>query len=1137
MPFPFTFPFAFDYKGQWLDGWTHRIKLAIDHTKFDSSQTHFPMLIHLSASCGASSQDMSRVFDEVGANSLKIAVTTEDGEELYVEVEKWDNGNEEAWLWVSKSGWSISSTGDTILYLYYDNDHADNSTYVGAPNSTPAENVWDSYFKFVSHMQDDPDTSHIRDSTGNDLDGTKKGANEPRETNRNVLHFDGSIASNINCGAIHNAAAKLWVDFWFKLDDDFDSGVAGTQFLFGKYLGADDWLTLELIGNDGRMRFWKRDGGGNSFAEATIQNSWNGGQWYHVLFSISSANGMRWIIDGGTPITDADTSALCDGANFIIGDVTDPGNGSGFKGVIANVVVGTDDLSEAEEAALYAGTAPGDEVNYWYADEGTGTNIVDYGSGGNNGTADTNTSWQTLSAESPPVRYDGKLGDAQDFDGLDDYINLGNNAELNFTTSDFTIEAWIKPTASGVQYSIFTKGYPGAAGRGYEFYLSDNTRLWLCTHQAGASQYAYGNVRTWLNQWYHVVCVRDGATGRIYVDGADDKDAGINLVDPATSAVEEIIGAYYSKAHLFLDGLIDEVRVSAAARSAAWIKASYESERDNLVSFTIEGYPDPEHRVRIAFPADPLADSPTWNDVSSDLISFSPKRGRQHQLDRFEAGVATILLDNEAGNYWPKKTDGEHYPFVKLRRRVNIRSIYNGTLYDLYTGFVTRWKPGWLVPEAQLHPVMTLSCADAQRLIARKKLNDAAGYAEEASGTRVGNVLDDVGFPSADRSIDAGKENVQATGPLSDVNAMEHLFKAQESELSAFFLRGDGHTIYQERGARNVSPYDTSQATFGDGGLPIHAIEFSLDDDLLYNEIRLTRTGGSEQTYSDSESQDDYGISTLNKSGLLLTSDSIVYLYCLYYLARHHDVKLRIKSITIKPQTTGHQSTLWPIALGYELSTRITVVIDEADINDEYFIEGIEHSYDYREGLWVTKFQLSDASQQLYTPDATEATLRPEGAGDITQLTPFPDGGEANWEDVDDETPDEDSTYVEAAPTGDRLIDLYAIPGLPTSSLTINSVKIYIRCRCTNAAPTGLLANTAIKTGGATYYGDDEDLTNSWTNYSKTYALNPDTGVAWTYDEVAALQIGLKIQSNVPAFNDKGQCTQVYAVVNYIPTW
>ena len=135
----------------------------------------------MSTSSGENNDDVSFIFDEIGSNNKKIAVTTSDGQtECYVEIEEWNSGNEQAWLWVKVP--SMSSATDSDLYLYYDTTHEDNIVYVGDPNSTPAENVWDNNFKLVTHMKDDPDISSIHDSTLNDNDGTKESANNPIQT-------------------------------------------------------------------------------------------------------------------------------------------------------------------------------------------------------------------------------------------------------------------------------------------------------------------------------------------------------------------------------------------------------------------------------------------------------------------------------------------------------------------------------------------------------------------------------------------------------------------------------------------------------------------------------------------------------------------------------------------------------------------------------------------------------------------------------------------------------------------------------------------------------------------------------------------------------------------------------------------
>ena len=162
------------YNESWLSGWDKRIRLAVSTTNIDEDLTHFPLMLELGTSVGTNNDDVSSIFDELtsDANRYKIAVTKDDGTtEIYVEIEKWDDANETAILWVSSSSLVLSGSADTTLYLYYDKDHADNTTYVGDINSAAAENVWDSYYMAVYHMAN----TSWHDSTANDNDGSSNG--------------------------------------------------------------------------------------------------------------------------------------------------------------------------------------------------------------------------------------------------------------------------------------------------------------------------------------------------------------------------------------------------------------------------------------------------------------------------------------------------------------------------------------------------------------------------------------------------------------------------------------------------------------------------------------------------------------------------------------------------------------------------------------------------------------------------------------------------------------------------------------------------------------------------------------------------------------------------------------------------
>ena len=160
-----------------LAGFNNSFKLTIDSSKVDEDLTDFPVNITLSSGTGQTGFDVSTIFDELGsdANRKKIAVTDSNYNQLYVEIERWDHPSEEANLWVKVP--TITSGTDTDLYLYYDVTATTNSGYVGDTGDSPAQQVWESNFKGVWHMAQDPTggSDCILDSTSQGGHGTPGG--------------------------------------------------------------------------------------------------------------------------------------------------------------------------------------------------------------------------------------------------------------------------------------------------------------------------------------------------------------------------------------------------------------------------------------------------------------------------------------------------------------------------------------------------------------------------------------------------------------------------------------------------------------------------------------------------------------------------------------------------------------------------------------------------------------------------------------------------------------------------------------------------------------------------------------------------------------------------------------------------
>ena len=168
-------------------------------------------------------------------------------------------------------------------------------------------------------------------------------------------------------------------------------------------------------------------------------------------------------------------------------------------------------------------------------------------------------------------------------------------------------------------------------------------------------------------------------------------------------------------------------------------------------------------------------------------------------------------------------------------------------------------------------------------------------------------------------------------------------------------------------------------------------------------------------------------------------------------------------------------------------------------------------------------------------------TLNPNGAGDVTNLALvhgmiLPVELRINW--GVNTTDDGDTSYVWSVASVYNT-DLYNLTDVALSG-TINSVTVYIKARA-EGTPLQASARTAIKTETTVDYGSDETLGTTYATYSTTYATNPQTLAAWTWDQVNALQAGVSLRrasgpppGGTPIYDSR--CTLVWVVVDYTPS-
>ena len=112
----------------------------------------------------------------------------------------------------------------------------------------------------------------------------------------------------------------------------------------------------------------------------------------------------------------------------------------------------------------------------------------------------------------------------------------------------------------------------------------------------------------------------------------------------------------------------------------------------------------------------------------------------------------------------------------------------------------------------------------------------------------------------------------------------------------------------------------------------------------------------------------------------------------------------------------------------------------------------------------------------------------------------------ANWDAVNDTTPDDDTTYVSASTTG--VEDLYGMTDLPTGAVTVRGVLVQYRARFDN--PGAAETRSLLRSGSTTVQGGLDALDIGYRYYSTLWETNPDTSSAWTPSAVNAIKAGVR---------------------------
>jgi hypothetical protein len=305
----------------------------------------------------------------------------------------------------------------------------------------------------------------------------------------------------------------------------------------------------------------------------------------------------------------------------------------------------------------------------------------------------------------------------------------------------------------------------------------------------------------------------------------------------------------------------------------------------------------------------------SFEDVTSRVRSVQISRGKNRDLDRFNAGGLTVTFNNQDRAFDPLFAASPFAGNIVPRR--DVRVLADGTA--AYVGKITDWNLGY-DPSGQ--SLAELQASDALTFLAQQVLTPGTAVVQ-ASGARVNAVLDmpTVEWPVGDRDIDAGASILG--DDVFEGNVLTYLQKVELSEGGLFFIDKAGRVAFKDRLA---TPTVDNVTVFADDGTGIPfapaAVEYGTEQ--LFNQVIVTSPQAT-ATANAALSQTRYGILERQIDTLLDDTDQVPD-YADFLVGRYAEPEYRFAqlSVDISNLTSGQRSSMYALDMGSVIQVKFT---------------------------------------------------------------------------------------------------------------------------------------------------------------------------------------------------------------------
>jgi hypothetical protein len=250
-------------------------------------------------------------------------------------------------------------------------------------------------------------------------------------------------------------------------------------------------------------------------------------------------------------------------------------------------------------------------------------------------------------------------------------------------------------------------------------------------------------------------------------------------------------------------------------------------------------------------------------DVSEYVRNFNITRGKSRELDRFQAGQASVAFNNNDRTFDPTFAASPFAGQIAPRRQIVITVDdviqYEGTIDDWNIGYeqggnsvasavafdgianlanitLTDFTPTGAVVESKF-----LILDDNPRGELNNSDNLLAGAdGAVTTGRAINSALDNINWPEDKRDLDTGQAIVESNLIDNDTIILDYLQKVATSEPSGVFISKSGDVKFIERNAGFLA---SKPLLADDGtGIPYSIVSVIFGTELLFNEVVVSNS-------------------------------------------------------------------------------------------------------------------------------------------------------------------------------------------------------------------------------------------------------------------------------------------------------